>query len=185
MIPLTVVTPVGPHPHNKRWLGDCLLSIDRQTVKAGEHILVDDTANLNQLLECEGVRIAICEKHIGPASVNVGIETSKTDWVVILNSDDTFYPEAIEKLTKKIEGLNRPSYIRFDVNCNNNTISPAGQCFHKEIWERAGRYPNEYDLDRLFVSSILMKGLPFAEMQGGGIYWHRYHSEQLSKVGRW
>lgn len=179
---MTVVTPVGPYAHNVRWLDECLQSVAAQTVLPREHILIDDGANLDESLENDLVRILRPAKHIGAGSVNLGIEASETDWVLVLNSDDYLFPKAVEKLSSEV-GVYRPSYIRFCVNCSDGTLSPAGQCFHKNSWAAVGGYPNNFMLDYWLVDKIIRAGIPVHDSVYNDIYYHRYHPEQMSATG--
>lgn len=190
MIPLTVVTPVGPHPHNVKWIDECISSVIGQTIPVHEHILVNDIGKGADIPSFGFIRMIGGFEHIGPACVNLGIAAAETDWVVILNSDDYFFPDAIKILTERIEEVlaehrNRPFWLRFSVNCSDGTRSPGGQCFHKEVWEQSGKYPNTPILDYDLVSRILVedKYRVFDVLSEQPIYYHRYHAEQMSKTG--
>lgn len=201
MIPISVVTPVGPHPHNIRWLPECVMSVENQTVRAWMHVFILDGFEFfkgeeirhtifNSIGIDEMKRAINTDTHVGPACVNLGIAAAETDWVVILNSDDYFFPDAIKILTERIEEVlaehrNRPFWLRFNVNCSDGTRSPGGQCFHKEVWEQSGKYPNTPILDFDLVSRILVedKYRVFDVLNEAPIYFHRYHAEQMSKTG--
>lgn len=200
MIPITVVTPVGPHPHNTQWLPKCINSVEFQSVSAVHWFVIDGPELVKKVeidylilesFEKEHMHVIVADEHIGPACVNLGIAAAETDWVVILNSDDYLFPDAIKILTARIEEVlaanrRRPFYLRFSVNCNDGTRSPGGQCFHKEVWEHAGRYPNALDLDFQLTSRILERGQykVFDVLASEPVYFHRYHEEQMMKTGK-
>ena len=58
MIPLSVVTPVGPHEHNTRWLPKCINSVEYQSVKCANHFFVIDGP---QLVEKEEIKFLVLE----------------------------------------------------------------------------------------------------------------------------
>jgi hypothetical protein len=190
--PITVVTPVGPLPHHTRWISETIKSVRNQTNLPSHHLFVND-GGLDSGQHHKDIfskdeygfitKIINLYEKMGANCVNHGVTHSPTDWVLILNSDDRLFRRAIAKLTAVIDTLTRPTYIRFDVDCSDGTISPAGQCFHRDIWRRVGGYPEGFELDKWFVNKIILAGLPIYDLRGGGIYWHRYHEEQMSKTG--
>lgn len=178
---ITVITGVGPYPHNVRWLEECLNSVQAQSLPAFEHILVDDGANLD--LPDRGLRIIKPPERIGSSCINLGIEAAETEWVTVLNSDDYYFEHAIKRLTGAIVSAGDLNYIRFPVNCSDGTASAAGQLFKKEVWEKVGRYQNNQMLDYWFIDNVIRMGIAVYDLQMDQIYFHRYHKEQMSITG--
>lgn len=161
-IQFSVVTPVGAKEHHRKWLNECVNSVRAQTLKANEHILVGDGLDLSPM---EGATILNLSRHVGVLCVNNGIEIARNDWIVILNSDDELMPRCLELLSNRIEEIQTVGhvdkfYLRFPVIVSDDKSSPAGQCFHKDVWKLVGGYPNTIAFDVYFVDKILRSQYP-------------------------
>lgn len=128
-----------------------------------ELILVDDCSskpldeNVRQLVSLHGIRYIRHDKNQGlSAARNTGIAAAKYDWVIPLDADDWFYPNAVKDLCDARDG--------FDIvtgNCTDNGVvykpgistgaltkemflkdNPlvCSSLFSREIWNRAGGY---------------------------------------------
>lgn len=184
-IPFTVVTAVGPLPHHRRWLAECMASVRAQTLPAAEHILVDDGAHLEDM---EGVRIVRPGRWTGQGCRNYGIAEVRTDWIVILNSDDLLLPGCLAQLSADVTYFKRHYgavfYLRFPVLTSTGRDVPSGECFHKAVWRETGGYPERANpVDVMFLSKVLAEH-HFVVVDGmgphDGYYWFREHPEQFT-----
>lgn len=110
MSDVTVLVAVGPHPHNRRWLEECVQSVERQTVRPSELLLIDDSGrqdgNLLQWMVYHRYQCRVWESpwNLGVAhAYNVGVGLSRTPLVFMLGSDDTLEPTCIEECVKAYE----------------------------------------------------------------------------------
>ena len=147
-------------------------SVIRQTKNAFEIIVVDDGSddNSSEMVKQKfGSVILVRQENCGvSAARNRGIEISKGDWIALLDSDDEWKPN---KLEKQINALNKdPDYffchtnetwIRNGVRVNQGKrhkkyggyifdkcldicrISPSSALFKKSILEHVGLFDNE------------------------------------------
>lgn len=149
---ISVAIPVGPAPHHRRWLGECLDSVFNQTYPADEILIIDDQAHLDrngELLKIagreydyfssnsSGVHTHLAEDPNLPElnyyktpwlsgvahAFNCGVSLAYNEWVVLLGSDDRLYPNALERAAKAIRETNDPLGW-FNFACH---ISSTGQ----------------------------------------------------------
>jgi len=192
MVDITVVTAVGPYPHNTKWLPQCVESVWNQTVLPFEYIMVDDGANIGEI---EGVRIIKLHKNIGIWGINKGIEQTRSDWVVLLSSDDMLGKYCIEWLSNGISdqlAINggEPFLYRFPVFLSSQEIVIRnGICFHINVWKEVGGMPERNPSDVLFISSVLEGKYAVIDSdlykEYGNptqYYYHREHCDQWSKL---
>jgi glycosyltransferase involved in cell wall biosynthesis len=100
----SVVIPVyNKGPHIQRSIGSVL----SQTFQDFELILVNDASTDNSLEEMQKFtdpRIRILHRdEPGPggyAARNLGIQEARAEWVALLDADDEWYPEHLEKMNK-------------------------------------------------------------------------------------
>ena len=102
------VTVVIPNYNGLHFLDKCLNSMDAQTMKEVHTIVVDNGSTDGSI---EYIRenfpwvelIAMGENTGFDHAVNVGIEKSKTPYVLLLNNDTEVEPEFVEELYKAVE----------------------------------------------------------------------------------
>ena len=90
-------------------IGEAIESIINQTYKDWELIIVDDGSTDNSVevikkyLSDNRIKLYINEKNLGLAkTVRKGIQYSTSDWIAFLESDDKFFPNALEEKVKAI-----------------------------------------------------------------------------------
>ena len=90
-------------------IGEAIESIINQTYKDWELIIVDDGSTDNSVevikkyLSDNRIKLYINEKNLGLAkTVRKGIQYSTSDWIAFLESDDKFFPNALEEKIKAI-----------------------------------------------------------------------------------
>ena len=127
------VTIVIPNYNGKHFMKPCLESLDRQTCKDFEIIVVDNASSDGSIeymketypdIHCIGL-----DKNYGfSRAVNEGIRASRTPYVILLNNDTTVDPRYVEEMLKAI----RKSKRIFSVS------SKMIQMYHPELIDSAG-----------------------------------------------
>ncbi len=105
---LTVMTPTYNRAHT---LPACYRSLCEQTDKRFLWMIVDDgsedktEAIVSQWIAEQKLQIKYIKKENGgkASALNVGIALLDTRYAVCLDSDDTFYPDSVEKALSKLE----------------------------------------------------------------------------------
>lgn len=107
---ISIIVPVY---NVEKYLGACIESILNQTYKDYELILVDDGSKDNSGKICDDYAekypniYAFHQANQGQgAARNFGVEKSKADWIVFVDSDDVAHPQLLEFLVKAREGTN-------------------------------------------------------------------------------
>jgi glycosyltransferase involved in cell wall biosynthesis len=105
MARISVVIPSYQH---ERFLGAALDSLDAQTRPPDEIVVVDDGSKDGSVALVKarlrpGLRLLEQENRGAHAALNRGIEEATGDVVFLLNSDDRFAPERVEKLAGLLE----------------------------------------------------------------------------------
>lgn len=153
----TNVSVVIPNWNGKRYLRDCLSSLAKQTLKPHETILVDngsldDSINYVQR-KFPYVKIISLHKNYGFAkAINFGINTSKGNFVLILNNDTRFNKNFLKNLVKPffinkpVKNLcavtpkvikDNPPYL---LESAGDYMNVLGQAFHRENNEQPLNY---------------------------------------------
>jgi glycosyltransferase involved in cell wall biosynthesis len=105
-------------------MGNCLISLERQTVKTFKVIFVDDCSTddsvdqLKEYLKNVNFKFDIIKNEVnkGPGySRNIGVNFSNSDYVSFVDSDDSVELNYIEKLTQCVEKF-RYDIVFFDYN---------------------------------------------------------------------
>jgi len=184
-MPITIAIPVGPHPSNVQWLGECLASIAEQTVTPDEILLIDNGAHLDPA-DYPACRIWTSPWPLGVAmGFNYGVALAKNDLVLMLGSDDRLHPAAIQACQWAWDYYHDPlGYYYFvveyasgkyqDIPCN-------GAFVHKELWKRTGGFPPEAAIgacDTWLISLLYAsKGRAgnLYQISPAALYWYRDH----------
>lgn len=113
-IRISVVIPV----YNRlKELGNCLNSLNSQTDKDFEVIVVDDGGNLNYdelFASYSGTLnyIKLPVNYGGPSVPrNIGVENARGNYILFCDSDDTFRPNKIERIRQTIKIGEYPNFI--------------------------------------------------------------------------
>jgi glycosyltransferase involved in cell wall biosynthesis len=88
--------------HNAgRWIGLALGSVAAQTLPPHEVIVIDDDSTDDSLGRVRGskvdVRLLRVREHNAAAARNAGIRAAAGDWVALLDADDVWYPNHLER----------------------------------------------------------------------------------------
>ena len=165
----------------KQYLGKCLESVLSQSFGDFECILVDDgskdgSSELCDELACQDTRIRVVHKENEGVAIarNRGICMARGDFLMFLDSDDTFSPDLFETSVSKLKQTNSDilvfGYQR--VKDNGSTILqsvPAENCSITSLLN------DSYDLSFLLVNKVyakkifekvnleILKGITFSE----------------------
>lgn len=114
----------------EKYISQCIESVLNQTYSDLELFLVDDESADNSVEICEKYaasddRIRIIKKPHGglPQTRNYGIREAKGEYIVLLDGDDFFATDYLEKLAKVLEGSD------CDICFGNNIV------FYKDNWQ--------------------------------------------------
>ena len=127
------VTIVIPNYNGKHFMEPCLSSLSEQTYK-DFHILVIDNASSDGSIEYmeenyPDIELIKLQKNYGfSKAVNIGIQHSRTPYVILLNNDTTVDTRYVEEMVKAIE----KSPKIFSVS------SKMIQMYHPELIDSAG-----------------------------------------------
>lgn len=127
------VTIVIPNYNGKHFMEPCLSSLSKQTYK-NFHILVVDNASSDGSIEYmeenyPDIELIKLQKNFGfSKAVNIGIQHSRTPYVILLNNDTTVDTRYVEEMVKAIE----KSPKIFSVS------SKMIQMYHPELIDSAG-----------------------------------------------
>jgi glycosyltransferase involved in cell wall biosynthesis len=112
-VSLKTISVIVPCYNHEKYLLDSLNSVLNQTASLDELIIIDDcskdnsfslaTSIINQKLFKEKIPNILCiknEENIGAhATINKGVNLSKSEYIAVLNSDDIFMENRLERLT--------------------------------------------------------------------------------------
>ena len=163
---LPIVSVIIPYYNRTDTIDETIGSLDSQTFKNFETILVDDGSNeqssidkINAIKKYRKKITVISQKNNGVSSArNKGIASSRGKYIICLDSDDLIDPTFIEKAVIILEtnpsiyfvttfmevfGATNGIYKHSDLNpltlLENNTIITASM-FRKEVWQNTGGY---------------------------------------------
>ncbi|KUJ50602.1 glycosyltransferase family 2 protein [Chryseobacterium sp. JAH] len=150
---MTTVSVVIPMYNSEKSILKTLESVFSQTFLPSEIIVVNDgsTDNSNMLVEefistNTEIRIKLINKSNGGVSSarNKGIENASSEWIALLDSDDEWLPN---KLERQVKILKENTHIEF-LGTNRN-----GEYFNKVLWKKLGH------LTRISPKLLLVKFL--------------------------
>lgn len=154
---MSVLTVVVPVYNMERYLPRCVESLQNQTLKDIEIILVDDGSPDQCPLLCEEYakkdkRIRVIHKKNGGLSSarNAGLDAASGKYLAFLDADDSVEPSMYEELLEVIIRENidfvMADYIR---------ILSDGESYMKSTSIRAGRY-DKFALEKEIYPSLIM-----------------------------
>ena len=99
----------------EKYIDDCLKSIMNQTYKDYEVIVVNDGTKDNSMEIVKKYNVKVIEqKNKGlSAARNTGVKVAKGDYLIFLDSDDSWNKDLLKELSKSIE--NNPDIVRFQI----------------------------------------------------------------------
>src|SRR5690349_8692917 len=90
------------------WIVQSLKSVAAQTYPAKEIIVIDDGSSDDSLAKIESsgvpVRLLKTRRSNGAGARNAGIEAATGDWIALLDADDIWYPNHLQRAVEMLEG---------------------------------------------------------------------------------
>ncbi len=168
------ISVVIPTYNRKHTLPRAIESVLHQTLQPIEIILVDDGSNdgTKKWIKTTYPAIKLIEQSNQGVSAarNVGIKFAKYKWIALLDSDDEWLPE---KLERQIEALQQNPEIKF--------------CHTEEIWIRNGVRVNQKKKHQKYGGYIFEKCLDICRISPSSAIFHQsllddagYFDEALS-----
>ncbi len=170
-------------------------------------IIVVDSGSTDLTLEiCDrwNAKVLYAEPGNMYRAINVGLQQSTHDWLAFINSDDWFYPDALQKLIERGNG-SQASIVYgscdYSDGCGRFIFSfaatPPDQLlslfkfsvfgfaqqsaiFHKHAYNQLSGFNEQYCLsaDADFYLRALQMNLPFVFLQGSPVACFRMHANQ-------
>lgn len=161
------VSIIIPTYNEEKVISNCLESLQEQTLKDFEIILVDDgsTDKTLQIIENCKLKIAVGarvnltllkQSHMGPGPArNLGASIARGEILVFVDSDMTFAPIFLEKLIEPIERREaKGTFSKDELVANNENVWSI--CWGiNEGWEKGKRHPRDYPNEQKVFRAIL------------------------------
>jgi len=157
MASVSVVIPTYNRVH---LLERALDSVLRQTLVADEIIVVDDGSTDNTVSTLKSLHPEvklIQQDNLGvSAARNTGISAARHDWIALLDSDDVWHENKLERLITELN--NAPEYLI---------------CHSDEIWIRDGVRVNQMNKHKKAGGHIFQHCLPLCAISPSAVMIHR------------
>jgi len=154
------ISVVIPTFNRRQTIGRSIDSILNQTLFPSEIIVVDDgsTDGTSDYIQSNFPSIRLLQQpNKGVSSArNMGIRSSNSDWVALLDSDDEWFPK---KLEKQVMTLSQNLDIKF--------------CHTEEIWIRNGVRVNQMKKHQKYGGHIFNKCLDMCRISPSSVLFHR------------
>ena len=161
------ISVVIPTYNRRQTIGRSIDSILNQTLFPSEIIVVDDgsTDGTSDYIQSNFPSIRLLQQsNKGVSSArNMGIRSSNSDWVALLDSDDEWFPK---KLEKQVMTLSQNLDIKF--------------CHTEEIWIRNGVRVNQMKKHQKYGGHIFNKCLDMCKISPSSVL---FHQSILDNVG--
>lgn len=172
------VTIVIPNYNGKRFLDECLSSLERQTSDEFETLVIDNASQDDSVAYIREnypwVKIAVMKRNLGfSGGVNAGISMCTTPYVLLLNNDTRSFPRMVEELIKTMES----SEDIFSVSCkmiqyhNHDNMDDAGDlytclgwAFQRGVGLPVGDYKEETDVFSACAGAAMYRRKLFAKV---------------------
>ena len=154
------ISVVIPTYNRRQTIGRSIDSILNLTLFPSEIIVVDDgsTDGTSDYIQSNFPSIRLLQQsNKGVSSArNMGIRSSNSDWVALLDSDDEWFPK---KLEKQVMALSQNLDIKF--------------CHTEEIWIRNGVRVNQMKKHQKYGGHIFNKCLDMCRISPSSVLFHR------------
>lgn len=190
---MPIISVIVPVFNTEKYVEECIESIQNQTLRDIEIIIVDDGSTDNSKsivlnMQRYDQRIKFfelnCNKGVGAAR-NLGIENSTGDYIAFVDSDDFIKKDMYEKLYREAENKNAEIVI-----CDSDTYSSDGR--KKNVWFKP--IYGKFELEKAFhntqptnklISRKLVERINFRYLDGMGesiIFELMLHARYISTV---
>ena len=154
------ISVVIPTYNRRQTIGRSIDSILNQTLFPSEIIVVDDgsTDGTSDYIQSNfpSIRLLQQSKKGVSSARNMGIRSSNSDWVALLDSDDEWFPK---KLEKQVMTLSQSPDIKF--------------CHTEEIWIRNGVRVNQMKKHQKYGGHIFFKCLDMCRISPSSVLFHQ------------
>jgi len=154
------ISVIIPTYNRRQTIGRSIDSVLNQTLFPSEIIVVDDgsTDGTSDYIQSNFPSIRLLQQsNKGVSSArNMGIRSSNSDWVALLDSDDEWFPK---KLEKQVMTLSQNLDIKF--------------CHTEEIWIRNGVRVNQMKKHQKYGGHIFNKCLDMCRISPSSVLFHR------------
>jgi len=154
------ISVVIPTYNRRKTIGRSIDSVLNQTLFPSEIIVVDDgsTDGTCDYIQSNFPSIKLLHQpNKGVSSArNMGIRSSNSDWVALLDSDDEWFPQ---KLEKQVMTLSQSPDIKF--------------CHTEEIWIRNGVRVNQMKKHQKYGGHIFYKCLDMCRISPSSVLFHQ------------
>lgn len=160
------ISVIIPTYNRRKWIGRSIRSVLEQTYPPTEIIVVDDGSSdgsIEYILENFPLVQYVQQSNQGVSSArNRGIRLANSKWIALLDSDDEWTPEKLEKQVQAIQ--EEPDY-HF--------------CHTGEIWIRNGVRVNQMKKHQKYGGHIFEKCLDRCRMSPSSVLFHKSILEQV------
>ena len=154
------ISVVIPTYNRRKTIGRSIDSVLNQTLFPSEIIVVDDgsTDGTSDYIQSNFPSIRLLQQPNKGVSLarNMGIRSSNSDWVALLDSDDEWFPQ---KLEKQVMTLSQSPDIKF--------------CHTEEIWIRNGVRVNQMKKHQKYGGHIFYKCLDMCRISPSSVLFHQ------------
>lgn len=165
------ISVIIPCRNAGRWIGQALRSVAGQTYAAAEIIVIDDdsTDDSREQIRASGVAVHLlqAEVHNAASARNLGIEAATGDWIALLDADDVWHANHLERAALLLENSDDVALIG-----NNDFIDAQGRLLPR---------PPGFTC-RITTPSAHLPALEFVELLANGF--HFGHSTVLYRHQR-
>jgi succinoglycan biosynthesis protein ExoO len=162
-----IVSVVIPAYNAAGFLGNAVASLQAQTLRDWEAIIVDDastdeTVDVANALAAADDRIQVMrlERNGGPSAArNVGFAAARGEWIAVLDADDLYLPERLATMVAAAHRLGA------DVLADNQWLrDPAHGAIVRSGLPRSGG-PRPLDLTTLYLKSLSASGFDYGTLK--------------------
>jgi glycosyltransferase involved in cell wall biosynthesis len=188
--PITVAIPIGPYPHNTRWVDEAIDSALAQVPEPREVLLIDDMSDYNVHHRSETVKITHWRSpwRLGVAhAFNFCVAVAQEQHVLMLGSDDRLMPRCLESCVRTLQQNHwKDAYywlgIRFSDGRPDQQIPVNAAVTTKRFWQLTGGFPVETasgapDAHFRRLLHVHFQGSMIPIANGAPLYWYRAHEE--------
>lgn len=180
---------ITPCYNVERYLKECVSSVQRQTFKNWEMILVDDgstdsTLSLCMELASKDERIIVFHQNNAGVSAarNKGLELSKGQWIIFIDSDDWFSDNAFDTFLKAIDEVKCDRYIFNRSSVNKGLKLPLSHLKPYKLI-RSGKELRWFAIDMLYpYYDELINDVKVEDIRGVNCSVYNSHTIKTNKI---
>ena len=160
-MPQPKVSIIVPVYNVEKFLERCVISLQNQTVRDIEIILVDDSSTDSSLQICnrlaqEDSRIKVIHKvneGAGKAR-NAALSIATGEYIGFVDSDDYVEPDMYRTLLEKAEEHNSDLVMSGVIFVDGNMFSEKGECIRKVYFDKDTHFETQEDLKKLRMGIV-------------------------------